>query len=179
MSQLARARGPVGTTHTWRLSLNKLVVVGEMNPLSADPALALWTQPPGCSGSRLWQMANARTDISETEWLEMTDRRNLCTGRWDPAVATASALAMAPELRDRTVILLGSYVYAKFRRIEDKMMDRSSGGVAWWSTRDWVNIPHPSGLNRWYNDVVCRASVEILLADLIHDYREANRGDRE
>lgn len=146
-----------------------LVILGEMNPQSSDPTHALWTRPAGCAGHRLWQMATARTGVTEEEWLEMTDRRNLCVGSWDSETATDEAVRIAPELASRTVLILGALVASEFRRIADA--PHPVNQIIWWEARDWVAIPHPSGLNRLYNNQVTKASVEILLADLIHMHR--------
>ena len=169
MSQRWRARVPVVDNHKEDCLSERLVIVGEVNPQSTDPARALWTQPPGCAGHRLWQMATARTGISEEDWLAMTDRRNLCVGGWEGEAATAEAERLTVELAGRTVVVLGALVASEFRRLADA--PHPVGQIVWWHERDWVAIPHPSGLNRVYNNPVTRASVEILLADLIHMHR--------
>lgn len=147
--------------------MDRLVVVGMTNPLSRDPRHALWTQPPGCTGHRLWQMATARTDIGESEWLAMTERLNLCTGKWDRRAAIARAGELWEHLRDRTVVVLGVQPWLAMRREGDLL----TGPLEWLPDREWVNIPHPSGLCRWYNSGVCRAAVEILLGDLVEAHR--------
>lgn len=145
----------------------RFVVVGMCNPLGEDPRMALWTKPEGCSGYRLWQMAAARTGVSEEEWLAMTDRRNLCRGEWDFETARMQAREWTAELSSRTMVILGSDVARCFP---------STGMVCQWArpkgtppraAPPWIHIPHPSGLNRWYNDHANRAAVEILLGDLV------------
>lgn len=157
----------------------RIVIVGMTNPLSRDPDHALYTQPPGCTGHRLWQMAKARTGISEEAWLDMTDRRNLCLGEWDREQARVSARDMVRELRGKVTIFLGADVAGCFP---------SCGMTAQWMGRwgtpprepePWIHLPHPSGRNHWYNDPVCRAGVEILLADLIHLCTEEESNDNK
>jgi hypothetical protein len=141
----------------------RIVIVGMTNPLSRRPEHALFTRPEGCTGNRLWKMATARTGISEREWLQMTDRRNLCLGEWNRADARVSAREMLLEIENKTTILLGSEVALCFP---------SCGMLAQWhrgrATRPWIHLPHPSGRNHWYNDRGMQAGVEILLADLVH-----------
>ncbi len=143
----------------------RFVIVGMCNPQGNPP---LWTDPPGCAGHRLWQMATARTGISQEDWLAITDRRNLCLGKeWCREEARISAHAMVPELSSRTTVLLGGEVASCFP---------SCGLIGHWAKgygtpprnpRPWVTIPHPSGMCRWYNEAANRAAVEILLGDLV------------
>ena len=148
--------------------VRSFTVIGMNNPRSDDPTHSLTTQPPGGTGHRLWQMARARTGIDEADWLRMTDRRNLCAGEWNREEAWHKAREWYPELRDRTTVLLGADVSAQF--------PLSMGGILTWGremgtppapARPWILIPHPSGMNRWYNDAGNRAAVEVLLADLV------------
>jgi hypothetical protein len=150
----------------------RFVIVGMNNPLSQRPEHALWTQPDGCSGHRLWQMATARTGVSQHDWLRMTDRRNLVVGEWDRELGRVAARAMIPDLLHRTTVLLGSEVASCFP---------STGLICQWArphgtppraAPPWIHIPHPSGQNRWYNDPANRACVEILLGDLVEMCRE-------
>jgi len=132
------------------------------NPLSDDPRRALWTQPVGCTGHRLWQMATARTGISESDWLERTQRMNLCVGGWSKRAAIEKMQEIRPSLTDRTCIMLGREVAWTFGMDQDFLH---------WTPHmhDWVAIPHPSGLNHWYNCDGQRAAVEILLADILEE----------
>ena len=159
----------------------RIVVVGMTNPQSRDPEHALHTQPTGCTGHRLWQLAAARSGISEAEWLEMTDRRNLCLDEWDRTQAWESAREMTPDLEDKVTVLLGADVAGSFT-------NSTLPGICQWGRRygtpprpakPWVLIPHPSGLNRWYNDPTNRAVVEILLADLVALCTEREEGEAD
>lgn len=145
--------------------MSRFVIVGMCNPQGNRP---LWTQPEGCTGHRLWRLAAARTGISEEEWLSITDRRNLCRGReWDRDEAMLRAREWMIELSDTTTVLLGAEVAGCFP---------STGMICQWArprgtppraAPPWIHIPHPSGLNRWYNDPANQACVEVLLGDLV------------
>lgn len=154
---------------------DKIVIIGMCNPQSTRPEHALWTQPPGCTGHRLWQLATARTGVSEDEWLAMTDRRNLCTGSWDRARAREQAEAWRDELAGRTVIQLGLEVLAAMRCYtrRDWPQDILYRRLEWQRGRDWIMVPHTSGLSHFYNADGHRAAVEILLQELIEQWRAA------
>jgi hypothetical protein len=146
---------------------NKLVIIGMNNPQSDLPEHAFWPAPEGCAGHRLWLMATARTGISQDDWLAMTDRRNLLVGPWSKQEAVAAATALRPSLEGRTVLALGREVAWCLG------MDCEFGDYQW-DWRDWRSIPHPSGLNRWYNCDAQRIAVEIMLADYIRGYEESS-----
>lgn len=148
--------------------MSKIVIIGMNNPESDDPAHALWTQPAGCTGHRLWRMATARTGISEEQWLAATDRRNLCIGEWDLRRAWAQADAWREELRSRTVLMLGVEVMLAMR--ESGIGTPGSEHLMYFHWRedvDWCLLPHPSGLNRVWNQHVHVVAAEMLLEDII------------
>ncbi len=152
----------------------RLVIIGMNNPASDRPEHALWTQPSGCTGNLLWRMATRHTGISESEWLSITDRRNLCIGPWDRGDACRRAGEWFEELRGRTVIWLGVDVMCAFRGPTTTLPYWRppfhiglQPALMWNETEDWFEVPHPSGLNRWYNNDGNRAAVEIRLADIL------------
>jgi hypothetical protein len=54
------------------------VLVGMNNPVSSDPAHALFPHPPGCTGYRLWEMLKTRIPhVTRREYLDAFDRRNV------------------------------------------------------------------------------------------------------
>jgi hypothetical protein len=147
----------------------RFVVVGMNNPQGNH---ALWTRPKGGTGHRLWELAAARTGVTQLQWLGMTDRRNLCQEEWDMEAARIQARVWTPELWSRVTVLLGAEVARCFP---------STGLICQWAkphgtppraAPPWVTIPHPSGMNRWYNDPINRAAVEILLGDVVEMCRE-------
>lgn len=145
----------------------RFVVIGMTNPASERPEHALWTRPVGCSGHRLWQMAAARTGVSEEDWLAMTDRRNLCVGGWCREDALVAARAMTPEIRSRTTVLLGAEVASCFPSTGMLCQWQRPTGTPPRNPSPWIHIPHPSGMCRWYNSPANRVCVEILLGDLV------------
>ncbi len=146
--------------------MSGITVVGMNNPQSTRPEHALWTQPDGCTGHRLWLLATSLTGISQEDWLAVADRRNLCVGEWSREAARAQADAWREELADRTVIMLGSEVLCTMRDWNDPA-DRLLRPLEWHHSRDWFLLPHPSGLNRWYNCQVSRMAAQIRLRDVL------------
>lgn len=144
------------------------VIIGMNNPLSDDPRAALWPDPPGCTGWRLWQMLHERTGASQRDYLRAFERRNLLVGKhWDPVAARAASEGLWEALEGRTVLLLGQDV----RRVlwlprEPELLWRSEAGVT------WCSVPHPSGLNRWYNDQAHAAAVGLRLEELYERGRD-------
>lgn len=95
------------------------------------------------SGARLARLARASRD----EFLYRFDRINLHASGEDCDDALA-ARNLIPILRGRRVVALG-------RRVS-RAIDASDGPIGEWSVRPggYVGcyLPHPSGLNRWWND---------------------------
>ena len=112
-------------------------------------------------------MTAARTGATQTDYLRAFHRYNLVVGRnWNSHDARANwEDVMEPFLTaefDR-VVLLGSAV----RRCTGLLLPPVH------VSRQLVCIPHPSGLNRWYNDRRNTEIVEIIMEEL---YWEAARG---
>lgn len=149
-----------------------LVVIGMNNPLSADPEMALFPQPVGSAGHRLWALAHARSRVTMRGWLDSTERLNLVEGQeWSREAALARAPEIFARYRHRTVLLLGN-------QVRDALGVRMSPCLGWalpmqsHPRLDWCMIPHPSGRNHFYNDEVCRTAVEVLLDDLLRALRD-------
>lgn len=109
------------------------------------------------SGGRL----AALLGLSRMDYMRMFDRVNLlaqCPERWDRVAAAASALNLAASiLRGRRLVLVGQRVRDAFG-LGRPMMDWAAGPHG-----DWAWIPHPSGLNTWYNHEENRATVREFL----------------
>jgi hypothetical protein len=137
------------------------VLLGMNNPVSSDPAHALYPHPPGCTGWRLWDMLNDRMDVSKTQYLRAFDRRNLVDGKtWHPGEAARRAASLIEELRGREIVVLG----AAPRRILG--LPELLVHPIQWRGSTWRQLPHPSGRNLWYNDPTCRVLASCLLAEL-------------
>lgn len=141
------------------------VLLGMNNPHSDDPGDVLSPSFPGSAGCRLYQMVReVDSTVSEAEYLERLDRRNLIAeGCWSRNRARAASQAMLDSLVSRRVVLLGT-------ALPSALGMRYLG--QWYEWRDdghmtWCVAPHPSGLNRVYNDVEYRHKTGRLLVDLI------------
>lgn len=144
----------------------KPIILGMNNPISSDPAHALYPSPEGCTGHRLWRMLNARTGCSRSEYLEAFERRNLISQKTWPnmGLARAAASEFLRELCSRTepltVLVLGAEPRDALRLPRVLVKPVEMYGVT------WRLVPHPSGRNLWYNVKGNRETVELLLEEL-------------
>jgi hypothetical protein len=153
------------------------VILGMNNPLSMDPRYALWPDPPGCSGWRLWKMLEERTGASQEDYVAGFERRNVLTGLWSASAARGVlfgergetvlpiAGSLVDQLRGRTVVLLGEAPRRVLGLRPDLVVPQVLYGVT------WRCVPHPSGLCRWYNDRTNRETVGMLLENLLSEAR--------
>jgi len=146
------------------------ILLGMNNPQSAEPSMALWPDPPGCAGHRLWVISG----MGRTEWLEMFERRNLLDStRWVQAEGEKSADRMRGELRDRVVVMCGVDVARCVEGLPRGLFcwhRPMSGGVegqGW-----WARIPHPSGKCRDWNDPIVVECARIFLEELAAAHAE-------
>lgn len=142
------------------------VLVGMNNPLSADPAHALYPHPDNCTGWRVWQMVRlVAGDATRAQYLAAFERVNVLPGRvWDRRAAMLAGPRLRQELVEagRTFVALG----AATREALDMPLtepgewrEYASGAATAW-------LPHPSGRNRWYNDPWNKGAAVRLLGDL-------------
>jgi hypothetical protein len=145
------------------------VLVGMNNPVSSDPAHALFPHPPGCTGYRLWEMLKTRIPhVTRREYLDAFDRRNVvghAVYNREEARLGASRLYMEFFGTGRTVVLLGAETVVAFGLPRLLLHPQENGGVS------WRQIPHPSGRNLWFNDEQNRTLVAMLLEDLYNASR--------
>jgi hypothetical protein len=132
-----------------------LTLVGEANPLSDDQRHALLPLPAGCAGDRLRRLAG----MSRIEYLRTFQRVNLCGRRWDPR----EARRRAGELRSDpcTLVLLGRRVARAFD-VDGPFLTTVTAGLCTLHL-----LPHPSGLNRWWNDPGNAALAREFLAEVV------------
>lgn len=139
--------------------MRRVALIGMNNPLASKPEFALWPDPVGCTGWRLWQMLHARTGATKTDYLRAFHRYNLTTDRrWDIQEARLNWDEMVDDLQENfdTVVLLGASVRQATGAVLPSVL----------ITRAVVAIPHPSGLCRWYNEDRNRQLVEVILEEL-------------
>lgn len=147
----------------------KPILIGMNNPVSVEKGHELYPAPQGCTGHRLWTMLSARTGCSRWEYLERFERRNLVRSKlYDKTIARLNAADIFRELfgTGRTVVLLGRDVQVAFGHPPLLVHPQMIGGCT------WRQIPHPSGLNRWYNNPENVRVVELLLEELYVQNRE-------
>lgn len=143
--------------------MKRIALVGMNNPQSHRPEHVLWPEPEGCTGNRLWQMTAARTGATKQDYLKAFHRYNLVPGiRWD---AEYAARTWELDYRalfnnfDRVVLLGRAVLQVTGLRLPGLFV-----------SEDIITIPHPSSLNRWYNEERNRQIVEVIMEEL---YAEA------
>lgn len=120
-----------------------------MNPYGADPEFALYPLPEHASGGRLARIMG----LDRGEYLRHFDRVNLCVGKWSLPLAREAALRIA-ESRSTFdhVVLCGSKVCAAFGEVFAPFTWRHARKPSGLGNFPVVVLPHPSGLNRIWND---------------------------
>jgi hypothetical protein len=138
------------------------------NPLSSNPDDALVPWPDGCTGHRIYSMlcehdARWEADCAH-DYLNAYDRRNLVAGRaWSAAAAREAAAEFHRVATGRVTIVLGAQVWRALRLPADVPVlgaHRECLGT------EWHRVPHPSGLNRWYNVPGNRQAAAKLIHEL-------------
>lgn len=129
-----------------------ILMIGENPGLSGDPEATL----EGSVGKRLATYAG----LDWRDYLDRTERRNLFpvyVDPWPRDEARDRAQRAFPYLIGRRTILLGQRVADAFE--------------FHWPLLNWVEVggvtvaivPHPSGLNRWWNDADNRSQARRFL----------------
>lgn len=140
------------------------VLVGQNNPYSSDPRYALAPYPVNVTGWRIWRMLNEQCGVKRAQYMRAFDRRNALTARkWDYHAARRESGGMMDTLGGRRVCVLGRDTLSALglrgtvRPLE--WQEHRSGA-------QWCYVPHPSGLNLWYNDDLNRTAVGLRLEAL-------------
>jgi hypothetical protein len=129
--------------------VNKILLVGELNPYGADPDFALYPHPREASGNRLRLILG----LTDTQYLGEHDRANLCEGKWSMPRAVERALEIHGEREGCGIVLCGVRVAGAFRRAaaygpsQFAALTRLDDGG-----RFYLTLPHPSGRNLVWND---------------------------
>ena len=141
---------------------DKILLVGYCPSHSGSPERPL--DGPG-TGHRLAKLCG----LSHKDYLEKFDRVNLHydtpvkRDRLTREVGSVSADAMMRRNKGRRIVLLGDEVRVAFGYAKDSIAE-------WVVLDDGTRvsyIPHPSGLNRWYNETDNTRRVEKFLRELI------------
>lgn len=135
------------------------IVVGENPGPNTHPDLPLFPWPDTSSAGRLMAMS----ELTPGEYLGGLYRRNLVDAHeWSKPAARSRAREMITALfdlgRDFRVVLCGSKVARCFGVEPDFWMP-----LRLETRQTAVVIPHPSGLNRIYNDRACRARTRMWM----------------
>lgn len=140
------------------------VILGMNNPISSDPRHALYPHPPGCTGHRLWRFSGLDQDV----YLTAFERRNVLDGRaWSMPEARKVQPRLREEFQGRTVVILGQPVNSIIRggtphELAPAFSWTPDGHGGW-----HAKVPHPSGLNHFYNDPLNQALVEVFMQELV------------
>lgn len=137
------------------------LIVGECPGKSTNSRLPMFPWPKASSGGRLFAMANLPIEI----YLGELERRNLFYKHqptWYPwsAHEAAHGIHLGRKVGDR-VVLCGKRVAAAFgfeKYFEVAQIPKEGGGFVYYCT-----IPHPSGLNREYNNPLTKVGAAVAL----------------
>lgn len=133
------------------------LVVGECPGENTSEDMPLFPWPPTSSAGRLMSMS----ELSPGEYLGGLYRRNVCYRRWSWAEARQTARYIVSSLfdhRDLFVVLCGQKVAEAFGVRGDfwrfgKLESRNCYTV----------VPHPSGMNRIYNEASARERTRLWM----------------
>lgn len=136
-----------------------LVIVGELNPYGANHEFALYHLPRKASGNRLRE----HLGLSDAAY-EALDKVNLCEGEW--SIKDAREVAEKISMWSDVVVMLGAKVkhafWTSFRNDVPPPIFPFEA-MLWLSCR-YVYLPHPSGLNRAWNDPSARTRARELMS---------------
>lgn len=121
-----------------------IVFVGELNPYGCDPDMALYHLPRHASGNRLREHLGL-TDATYSQIKKV----NLCTGKWSLKAAREACWDI--EVTYDVLVLLGAKVRSAFKVPDLQLF------CATWQRPTYIWLPHPSGLNRVWNQPDARA----------------------
>lgn len=138
-------------------------LVGEDNPHSSDPRMALYPRP-GTAGSRLATILS----MSESVYMRTFARVNLCSGSWNTRLAKASALGVLSTASRAgvSIVLLGSRVCKSFGVAFEPFAEVRVGDV------QAVVLPHPSGRCRIWNDAATAGRAASAVAQILPHLRQ-------
>lgn len=133
------------------------VVVGEVPGAHTHEDLPMFPSPVTSSAGRLMEMSK----LTPAQYLGCLYRRNVCYRRWSEGEASNTARLIVSSLfdhKDLFVVMCGHKVAAAFGvPCSYWMLGRLE------SRNCYTVIPHPSGLNRVYNDPGARERTRLWM----------------
>lgn len=124
----------------------KPLLLGLDNPHSTNPRAALLPRPSGSAGERLFRLSG----MGWSDYRRAFDRANVCD--------------ISPsDLEGRTTLVLGKEAWRKLGLPTVESFSRVFG-ISYGTL--FIQIPHPSGRNHWYNSAKNRNRVSRLLRRL-------------
>ena len=143
------------------MTTSRPVLIGLIDPTGFDPDWALVPTGKGSTGDRILKILNTKVMVSREEYLTRFQRFNLRSRpRMTAGMILQRAQVLTQQLQGRSVVLLGEDVRKAFGHPVLKVDPYDHDGIRWYQ------IPHPSGLTRWYNNADNRERVATLLAEL-------------
>jgi hypothetical protein len=143
-------------------------MIGEAPGRGGDPSRA-------CTGRFMDALVNA-AGITRWRYLRAFERTNLLpswpgkAGKGDAfPMAEAKRLAAETPTAGRTILLCGRRVATAFGVSAPFLACERRGGATFWV------LPHPSGLNRWWNDPENKRRAGDLVRDLARPERSTVR----
>lgn len=131
----------------------RIILVGEVNPYGMDPNFALYHLPRHASGNRLRE----HLGLSDVDY-EGLLKANLCDGKWSMKAARVMA-GKIYTATDDVAVMLGSKVRSAFENFcfVPKFFERHLR---------LVSLPHPSGLNRLWNEPGARGRARAIMHEV-------------
>ena len=147
--------------------MTRPILLGLINPYTTE---ALDVRPVGCSGYRLASFLREFTPLGEDDYKRLFDRRNLLQTNEDDPHRRAKEFKAGLTPGDQ-VVLLGEAVRRSLDLPKVLIHPLSIDGII------YRQIPHPSGLTRFYNTATTRWLVAQTLFDLVE--KEYSNGSTE
>ena len=140
----------------------RVVLIGEINPLSAEPRYALYPFPAGCSGHRLAVMMGYVSRTELVAYCGTFHRMNFwpSEGVRKCVKPAAQARMLVSYLEGRRVVVVGYRVAGWFGMKFDYCTWVEHRGAT------MAYIPHPSGRNRLWNYPAVVFRVDAFLAEV-------------
>jgi hypothetical protein len=136
-------------------------LVGEYNPYGQAPYYALYPHPENSAGGRLCRLI---LQMDFDEYMESFKRFNLLdTPKWSLPRARAAAKVLAEQEHHERIVLLGAKVAAAFE-VDYAPLSRPHPDI--------LVLPHPSGRNRFWNDLRNMDRARAELRDFLGINRE-------